>query len=85
MALAVRILQNFAISKLREKAVAGILDGTAPVFPDLRFNQLLEMCLQAFVRALLVRSHSREYPATSAARRRTEGISCPAVDCLNQA
>jgi hypothetical protein len=43
--------------KFRQPAVAGILDGTAFVLPDLRVDELAAMRLEPFVRAFLVRSH----------------------------
>jgi adenylate cyclase len=43
--------------KFGQQPVAGVLYGTAPVFPDLRLDQLPEMRFQAFVRPLLVRPH----------------------------
>ena len=44
-------------SKFRQQAVAGVLDDAASVLPDLWLDQLPEMRLEAFVRALLVRAH----------------------------
>ena len=46
--------------KLREQAVAGGLDDTAPMFRDLGVDQLPTMRLQPFERALLVRTIRRE-------------------------
>ena len=43
--------------ELGQQAVAGVLHNPAAVLPDLRINQLAEMCLQAFVRTLLVGAH----------------------------
>jgi hypothetical protein len=43
--------------KFGQQPVAGVLYGTAPVFPDLRLDQLPEMRFQAFVRPLLIRAH----------------------------
>ncbi|MBV8934786.1 MAG: hypothetical protein JO095_03150 [Alphaproteobacteria bacterium] len=50
------------------RRVAGGLDDTAVVLGDFRIDQLAAQRFEAFERAFLVRSHSREYPATSAAR-----------------
>ena len=43
--------------ELRQETVADVLHGTATVLGDLRLDQLAEMRLQAFVRALLILAH----------------------------
>jgi len=43
--------------KLRQEAVACVLDYPTPVLRDLRIDQLLEVPLQPIVRPLLVRAH----------------------------
>jgi hypothetical protein len=43
--------------ELRQQAVAGVLDDVPPVLLDFRIDQLPEMRLEAFVRALLVGTH----------------------------
>jgi hypothetical protein len=71
--------------ELGKEAVASVLYDPAPVLGDLRINQFPKMCLEAFVRALLIPIR-REYPATSATRiavrRRTEGMARLATKCL---
>src|SRR4029077_1197702 len=48
--------------KLGEEAVARVLDSAPAVLPDLRINQLVEVRLEAFVRAFLVRPHQPRIP-----------------------
>ena len=45
-----------------QKPVAAVLYGTAPVFPDLRLDQLPEMRLQPFVRHFLIGPHQARVP-----------------------
>ena len=42
--------------ELPQEPVSGVLHNPAPVLRDLRFDQFLEMRLQAFVRPLLIRA-----------------------------
>ena len=48
--------------KFREHAVAGVLHHPAPMLGDLRLDQLTEMPLEPFVRALLIRPHQTRVP-----------------------
>jgi len=43
--------------ELRQKPVAGVLDDPAVMLGNLGINQFAEMCLEAFVRALLIGAH----------------------------
>src|SRR5215468_6839467 len=43
--------------KLRQEAIASVLHNPATVLLDLRIDKLPEVCLEALVRALLVRPH----------------------------
>jgi hypothetical protein len=49
-------------AKFGQQPVAGVLYGTAPVFPNLRLDQLPEMRFQPFVRPLLIRPHKPRIP-----------------------
>ena len=73
--------------KLRKQVIAGILYGTPPMLLDFRIDQLPETRFEPCVRPLLIRPIRRECPARSAARiavrRRTGGMTCPAVDWLD--
>jgi hypothetical protein len=53
--------------KFCQRAVAGVLYGTAPVLLDLRLHQLHEMRFEPFVRAFLI---DRPSDASSPPRRR---------------
>jgi hypothetical protein len=48
--------------KFGQQPVAGVLYGTAPVFPDLGLDQFPEMRFQAFVRPLLIRPYQARVP-----------------------
>jgi hypothetical protein len=54
--------------EFRQHAVAGGLDDPAMMRADLRIDQFDEMRLEAFVRALFIRTHQARIPTTSAAR-----------------
>ena len=43
--------------KLRQEAIAGVLDDATPVLRDLWIDQFREMRLEPLVRAFLIRSH----------------------------
>jgi hypothetical protein len=48
--------------KLRQKAVAGVLDDPAVMLADLWLDQLSEVRLEPFVRALLIHPHQARIP-----------------------
>ena len=54
--------------KLRQKAVAGVLDDPAPVLRDLRVDQLPEMRFEPLVRPFFIRAHQARVPCQSAAK-----------------
>src|SRR5262249_29564115 len=43
--------------KLRQEAIAGVLHNPATVLLDLRIDKFPEVCLEAFVRTFLIRTH----------------------------
>jgi len=71
-----------------QQAVAGILDDTAPMLPNLRIDQLAEVRLEAFVRPLLIRAHQARVPRHIGGEDRGEasdrGHGAPSIRCLNQ-